>query len=428
MSDEADHERTPLPESRTSDTREIGSIPSGVRAGKLGARWLDALLSLSTALPVERGTVAVVRDALDRLESLASGLALGVCIVNSEAGEQLIETRLPPGLSQGVSHDPSRLFSGLGHERIVSLGWALDGSTFHLAGDTAAIDDPDSMESLLCERFVAILGSAIRRATAMERALATSAELRALQSQMIQAEKLASLGQIAAGVVHELNNPLTSIIAYSDYLRKRLAAGEVDPSDAERAQRISEAAERILRFSRDLVAYARPAGDVPGPVVLSEVIDKALVFCEHEFATSQVVVERDMHEGLPLVRGIAGQLTQVFVNLFTNAAHAMAHAGGSLLVRTRPGETAEWVQVEVIDDGMGIDAAHMSQIFEPFFTTKTDGRGTGLGLAIVRGIVTAHGGTLVASSVPRQGAIFCLTLPIAPRPATTRPPPPRSQK
>lgn len=426
MTDKADDSATPMPENRTSDMREIGSVPSGIRAGKLDASWLDMLLSLAVALPIERGTVTVVREALDRLEALTPHLALGVCIVDSDAGEQLIETRVPPTSLRGADHDPSRLFAAFAHERMYLLGEDLDGSTFHMAGDSERLADPLSTESLLGDRFAAVLSSAIRRATHMERALATSNELRTLQSQMIQAEKLASLGQIAAGVVHELNNPLTSIIAYSDYLSRRLGTGQFDEADIERVQRINEAAQRILKFSRDLVAYARPAGDVPGPVVLHEVIDKALVFCQHEFVENQVTVDRDLHDALPLVRGIAGQLTQVFVNLFTNAAHAMTSSGGALVVRTRPGDTADWVKVEVMDEGHGIEAAHMNQIFEPFFTTKTDGRGTGLGLAIVRGIVTAHGGTLVASSAAR-GAVFCLTLPSAPRPATTRPPP-RSSK
>jgi two-component system, NtrC family, sensor kinase len=347
-------------------------------------------------------------------------------VVDSDAGEQLIETRVPPNSTRGADHDPSRLFAAFAHERMYLLGEELDGSTFHMAGDSERLTDPYSTESLLGERFAALLSSAIRRASQMERAHATSNDLRALQSQMIQAEKLASLGQIAAGVVHELNNPLTSIIAYSDMLSRRLASGKIEEADVERLQRINEAAQRILKFSRDLVAYARPAGDVPGPVFLHEVIDKALVFCEHEFVENQVTVDRDLHDGLPLVRGIAGQLTQVFVNLFTNAAHAMTTSGGALVVRTRPGETPDWVKVEVIDEGHGIETQHLNQIFEPFFTTKTDGRGTGLGLAIVRGIVTAHGGTLVVSSIPERGAVFCLTLPSAPRPATTRPPPPRS--
>jgi signal transduction histidine kinase len=230
---------------------------------------------------------------------------------------------------------------------------------------------------------------------------------------MIQAEKLASLGQIVAGIVHELNNPLTSILAYADYLsRKRRARGQDDDveDDIERLRRIEEAASRILKFSRDLVAYARPSTEVPGPVSLSEVVGKALGFCEHEF--KHIGVEHHVAEELPPIRGVSGSLIQVFVNLFTNAAHAMS-AGGQLRILARLEPNARAVLVDVEDEGQGIEPENVPLIFEPFFTTKTDGRGTGLGLSIVRGIVDMHGGTVAVRSAPGRGTVFTLTLPLA---------------
>jgi signal transduction histidine kinase len=217
-----------------------------------------------------------------------------------------------------------------------------------------------------------------------------------------------------AGVVHELNNPLTSIIAYSDYLTKKLSRGESQnlADDAERVRRIGEAAERILKFTRDLVAYARPTGDARGPVRIEEVIERALVFCEHEFSDSNVEIEQDFAEPLPTIPGITGQLTQVFVNLFTNAAHAMTEHGGVLSISVRAADSGQSLRIEVSDTGGGIPTEAMPQIFEPFFTTKTDGRGTGLGLSIVRGILDAHGGTIQVASAPAEGTRFTLTLPV----------------
>jgi signal transduction histidine kinase len=258
-----------------------------------------------------------------------------------------------------------------------------------------------------------VLGAALGRLRTYARVEDSVRNLHRLQAQVIQTEKLASLGQIVAGVVHELNNPLSSIIAYSDYLTKKLGR-DSSPSmseDAERVRRIGEAAERILKFTRDLVAYARPSGDSRGPVQLEEVIERALVFCEHEFEGNQVEVHCQYDSPLPAIAGIPGQLTQVFVNLFTNAAHAMTGAGGELRVCVRAEDDGGSLRIDVSDTGGGIPVEAMPQIFEPFFTTKTDGRGTGLGLSIVRGILDAHGGTIQVSSAAGHGTTFTLTLP-----------------
>jgi signal transduction histidine kinase len=279
----------------------------------------------------------------------------------------------------------------------------------------------------LARRISEAFGPMLKHAREYAHGLTQTQLLARSQAKMIQTEKLASLGQIVAGVVHELNNPLTSIIAYSDFLKKgtmkRGAQGDDVADDLERLRRIGEAAERILKFSRDLVAYARPSTDIPGPVALLEVIEKALVFCEHEFSKNGIVVQMDIEQNLPPVRGIAGQLTQVFVNLFTNAAHAMHHAPGALEIDARL-LSEETVLVQVADSGIGIPDEDLEQIFEPFYTTKVDGAGTGLGLSIVRDIVTQHGGDLTAIRRPARGTVFRLNLPIVVVPPSLRPPRP----
>jgi signal transduction histidine kinase len=140
------------------------------------------------------------------------------------------------------------------------------------------------------------------------------------------------------------------------------------------------------------------------------VIERALLFCEHEFSDGNVEIEQDFAEPLPVIAGITGQLTQVFVNLFTNAAHAMSAHGGVLRVAVRTTDAGQSLRIDVSDTGSGIPAEAMPQIFEPFFTTKTDGRGTGLGLSIVRGILDAHGGTIQVTSAAGEGTSF--TLPV----------------
>ena len=170
------------------------------------------------------------------------------------------------------------------------------------------------------------------------------------------------------------------------------------------------------------MSYARPSSEVPGPVALHDVIEKALVFCEHEFSKHSVITECDLQPRLPAVRGIAGQLTQVFVNLFTNAAHAMSQQGGRLSVKVRHQPGNEVLIVDVADEGGGIAEQDLEQIFEPFFTTKSDGRGSGLGLSIVREIVKAHGGALSAKSTLGGGSVFSVELPLAAIPASLVPP------
>jgi signal transduction histidine kinase len=261
------------------------------------------------------------------------------------------------------------------------------------------------------KRVAAVLASALRTTRLVSAKGRESLELR---GQIIQSEKLASLGQIAAGVVHELNNPLTSIVGYSDYLRSKAERDHGDPNDIERLRRIGEAAGRILRFSRDLIAYARPSIQPPSPVAIHAVVDQAFVFCEHVIAPASIHVERHFAPDVRPVLGVRDQLTQVFVNLIINACHAMEPRGGTLSIRTELSMQRRTVKVSVTDTGHGIEAESVKRIFDPFFSTKTDGRGTGLGLSIVRNIVLLHGGAIAVDSTVGRGTMFTLELPIAP--------------
>jgi C4-dicarboxylate-specific signal transduction histidine kinase len=277
----------------------------------------------------------------------------------------------------------------------------------HVASDDeAGLAD---IEVLIDRLSLALLG-AIHRGRVYERARTQAAELRELRAQIIQSEKLASLGQIAAGIVHELNNPLTSIIAYADYLGKKARKGGGDPMDIERLSRIQEAADRILRFSRDLTDYTRPSTEERGTLSIRDVIERALVFCEHVLEQGNITVDKLFGDVRP-IRGVSGQLTQVFVNLFTNAAHAMRGDGGRLGIAIAMSASGRDVTVTISDDGHGIDAEHLALIFEPFFTTKTDGSGTGLGLSIVRDIILRHDGRIRAESRTVRGTVFTIELP-----------------
>lgn len=224
-----------------------------------------------------------------------------------------------------------------------------------------------------------------------------------------QLHKLAALGQNASEIVHELSNPLTSILAYSDYLSQRLRKQGVGEADLERLKRIHEAATRIQQFSRELTQYAKPGPQHHQRVSLGPLVDRALRFCVHGLRSSDISVKRD-YGPTPEVNGVDTALTQVFVNLITNAWHAMSETGGVLRIRT--GVDEGWVMVEIADDGHGIDDALLERIFDQYFTTKGPEEGSGLGLSIVKQIVLEHGGRIEARHNQPRGAIFALFFPV----------------
>jgi two-component system NtrC family sensor kinase len=399
------------PETRTSEPAQSGRRRSS--ESPLAQSWRDVLLRLSLSLPIDVELEQLTREFADGLSTILPNAAIGACVVSTDGSGPVVVSRMPVGMVLSVGRDPTRLFPGFHDERIFELEDGAVGSTLHLASPLQALSP---LQMQIGTQAALVLAAATRRARLYFRAEESARSIRKLQAQVIQNEKLASLGQIVAGVVHELNNPLTSIIAYSDYLkRKANARAPYDDleDDLERLRRIGEAAARILNFSRDLVAYARPSADIPGTVQVQSVVEKALIFCEHELKGSKIRVLREFDARLPPVRGMAGQLTQVFVNLFTNAAHAMAADGGELRISMHTNVEQHTLTVEIADCGVGIDEQDMPQIFEPFFTTKSEGRGTGLGLSIVRGIVDAHGGTIHATSSLGEGTVFSLTLPLA---------------
>jgi PAS domain S-box-containing protein len=232
--------------------------------------------------------------------------------------------------------------------------------------------------------------------------------LRMMEERAEHYQKLASFGRLAAGIVHELNNPLTSIVTYSDALLLKYRLGGLDPADQEKLRRVKEAGERIQKFSRDLITYARPSADKMERVDLAEVMDQAAHMCEPALRQARARVTRRL-DPVPRIWGVPGSLLQVFVNLITNAAQAIDGEGGTVtlgLISAR-----ESVSAQVTDDGSGMPPEVKSRIFEPFFTTKSGSGGTGLGLSIVQGIVARHEGKISVESLPGKGTTVTVVLP-----------------
>jgi two-component system NtrC family sensor kinase len=239
-------------------------------------------------------------------------------------------------------------------------------------------------------------------------------EWRAIQGQIMQSEKLAAIGQLAAGVMHEINNPLATIGACVAAIEGRL--GECEGAGVaavqEYAEIIDKEVQRCTAIVDGLLDFSRPKGTRKAPVSVSTVVEDALFLFRHHGRYKQYVVQTDLVADLPPVRANSEQLIQVLMALMLNALDAM-DPGGRLTVRTaRSRWRDDEVVVEVEDTGRGIPTSIQSRIFEPFFTTKSQGRGTGLGLSICYGIVEEHRGRIEVDSHPGRGSVFRVFLPV----------------
>ena len=232
---------------------------------------------------------------------------------------------------------------------------------------------------------------------------------REMRARLMESERLAAVGELVAGVAHEVNNPLSSISAYAQLL---LRDATMSPSTRESVEIIRAETSRATQVVKDLLAFARRSTPERQPVDLLEVIERSLRLRAYQLSTSNIAVERDFPAEVPAVIGDARQLQQVVLNLVTNAIQAMVAqgaGGGALRVTTRT-EGSD-VILEVADTGPGVPTAARKHIFEPFFTTKNEGEGTGLGLSVSYGIITALGGTIELAESGAVGACFRVKLP-----------------
>jgi two-component system NtrC family sensor kinase len=241
-------------------------------------------------------------------------------------------------------------------------------------------------------------------------------EWRGIQLQIMQSEKLAAVGQLAAGVMHEINNPLATIGACAAAISGRLAevAGPGATAIGEYADIVDKEVQRCTSIVDGLLDFSRPKGARKAPVSVNAVVEGALFLFRHHARYKQYHVVAEVGDELPLVQGNQEQLVQVMMALLLNAIDAM-DPGGRLTVRTARSRWREGeVVIEVEDTGRGIPDTVQSRIFEPFFTTKPQGRGTGLGLSICYGIVEEHRGRIEVDSHPGRGSLFRVSLPVAP--------------
>jgi signal transduction histidine kinase len=246
------------------------------------------------------------------------------------------------------------------------------------------------------------------RTSQLEQAITT---LKETQAQLMQSEKLATIGTLAGGVAHELNNPMSAILANVQLL-------QLDIQDAEHAESlgmIESGARRCKHIVENLLNYSRQASPEHRSLSLNAVLEDTLGLLRHQLRHANVKITQAFGE-LPPVIGNANELSQVFTNLAVNAMDAIAErhkapATGHLLIRTY--QDGKFVITEFEDDGCGIDEVTVRKIFDPFFTTKQVGKGTGLGLSVSQQIAQTHGGRIEATSMPGAGSTFRLVLPVA---------------
>lgn len=245
---------------------------------------------------------------------------------------------------------------------------------------------------------------------AQQRSAALQADLDRTVRQLVRSEKLAATGELAAGMAHEIYNPLAAIAGLAESIL--LHHNGAPPKITETLTTIRTQAERAGAVVRRLLGFARPTEPTFAAYHLNEVVQEALGMVRYKADLHQISVELQLDSTLPVMRGDQAQIQEICVNLFLNAVQAMP-SGGHLRVVTRE-VTPEQIELQVTDTGCGIPASHLSRIFDPFFTTKPTGHGTGLGLSVTHSIVQRHCGSMDVKSHPGRGTTFFVRLPVDP--------------
>ena len=236
-------------------------------------------------------------------------------------------------------------------------------------------------------------------------------QLKESQEQLIQAEKLSSLGQLAASIAHEVNNPLAGILAYTQLLVRKIATDDIQKDVAlNYLSKIERETTHSSKLIRNLLDFARQSPLTLNEVDLNDTVNQAFDLVAHSAGSHNIKVIKKLSPSLPKIMADFNQLQQVFTNIILNAIQAMPQ-GGRLTVQTSASDNQ--VKVEVKDTGYGISPENMSKLFTPFYTTKEEVKGVGLGLAVAYGIIKRHHGTIEVQSKEGKGTTFTIRLPLS---------------
>jgi len=340
-------------------------------------------------------STSVVRKALESGETVATGNAVADPSLGLAQSVILMDLRtivcIPLQSPRGETHDDR------GYTRAL-------GAIYVDNQETSAPFSPDSLRA--AEALARHAALAIENAQLFEREQRTIEELRLAQKQLLQSEKLATIGQMAAGIAHELNTPLTYIMGNLELLQIQ----EMSDGQQEMMRAIGRGADRIKGLAQSLLAFSRPSNEELLPVAPNEVIQRSLELCHYQILKGGVRLEQDLAPGLPGILGVSNQIEMTLINLVVNAIQAMERGG---LLRVASRLRGDDVEILVTDTGPGIPEDVQARIFEPFFTTKPEGKGTGLGLSTVLMVVERHRGKVDFTSKPGDGTTFRLAFPAA---------------
>ncbi len=383
-------------------SRTMGAVSiSSERPGAFGKPELTvvALVLAQAAIALENARlVELLSSAKREWEKTVDAISQAICIVDAHGTVRRANRVFAELIQTPVTAIPGRPWIGL-----LPPAWS--------DPVARAVAEPSgtSVEIRVGERVLLLTAIPMAEPGSAVLVFEDQTERRRLQEQLIQSEKMSAIGQLIAGVAHDLNNPLASVVGFSDFLAE---AGEIPASLEEPLQVIRQEAERAATIVKNLLSFARSQEGERLRQPIKPLLESTLVLLRNQLMAHKVEATLEVAPGLPEVEVNANQIKQVFVNLINNACQAIAGDAPSGRIWIAASKVDDGIAVSVTDSGPGIPDDVAARVFEPFFTTKPEGQGTGLGLSICHGIVKEHGGRITLESRPGSGATFTVELPV----------------
>jgi two-component system NtrC family sensor kinase len=381
--------------------RAVGAVSlASERAGVFGKPELTLVTAVlaQAAIALENARlVELLSSAKREWEKTVDAITQAICIIDARGMVRRANRVFAELIQVPVTAIPGRPWLGL-----LPPAWS-DPVARALAEPTATLVEIRAGERTLSFTAIPMAepGSAVL-------VFEDQTERRRLQEQLIQSEKMSAIGQLIAGVAHDLNNPLASVVGFSDFL---VELRDIPPQFAEPLQVIRQEAERAATIVKNLLSFARSQEGERKRQPIGPVLESTLQLLRNQLMANKVEATLEVEPGLPDVEVNGNQIKQVFVNLINNANQAIASDAASGRIWIAAKQQRDGVAVSITDSGPGMPEAIAARVFEPFFTTKGEGEGTGLGLSICQGIVKEHGGRITLDTKPGGGATFTVELP-----------------